>query len=53
MADHHNPEIDFIPVAAQDIMPERQSMWAFFTRATTVGIVVVIGLLLFLKACVG
>jgi hypothetical protein len=46
-------DIDFVEVKAEDIVGERAHGWSVFTKATTWGIVAVVVLLLFLKACVG
>ncbi|MBP0491279.1 aa3-type cytochrome c oxidase subunit IV [Roseomonas indoligenes] len=45
--------VDYVPVDAKDILPERQAGWAMFTRATAWGIVAIIAVLVFLKLITG
>lgn len=45
--------IDFVEVKSKDIIAERQTGWAMFTRATVWGIVAIVVLLVALKLFFG
>jgi len=45
--------VDLVEVKPQDILAERQTGWAMFTKATAYGIVAVVLLLIFLKIVFG
>ncbi|WP_424134642.1 preprotein translocase subunit SecE [Roseomonas chloroacetimidivorans] len=45
--------VDYVEVKAQDILAERQTGWAMFTRATLWTIIAVVLLLIFLKVFFG
>ena len=52
MADHRD-EYELATVTSKDILPDRMAGWDMFTRATTWGIVIVVGLLIALKVLFG
>ncbi|SHJ81437.1 aa3 type cytochrome c oxidase subunit IV [Roseomonas rosea] len=45
--------IDYVEVKSKDILAERQTGWAMFTKATMWGIIAVVLLLVFLKVFFG
>jgi len=49
----HKATYEFAEVKAQDIMPERQGLWAAFTNATKWAIIVIVGILVMLYLVFG